>query len=502
MGDLALPHILPRVRDARREARKYANFLLALHARRAGAARVAHHPFDLTVDCATLCQLHCPYCAVGNGTIRRKPSLMDAALHERLAAEVAPDLFLAWYFSAGEPLLHPRLHEHLARTAGEEAFTVVSTNLSVPLTPARQEALLRSGLGMLSASVDGASAATYAQYRRGGDFALVMDNLAALARRKREMGLQFPLLEWRFLLFAHNQHEVDAARAMAADMGLDLLEFFPGYALLPGDPGEQGVHPMTIPMPQRPISGPAYEAGLTRRETLVQRLVADGVPPAPALVDTGVDTAVDTAQDTAEGAGAARSGGIGGQGGTRRRCDWLYYSGMIYPDGAFGPCCVATDADDDFTRLDAHPDFGAAWNAPAFLRSRAAFAAGDDGNGRNSGVDHAPASDVSGTGGAAGTVCDRCPLPVAQELQFVQKVRAILRNAPDWVVRILAAAPGEFFLPSDQRRLPVELAALHHPEARALPPDPHALARLRALAASHPDPALEHCADILEHGHA
>jgi len=491
VGDLALPHILPRVRDARREARKYANFLLVLRSRRAGVARVAHHPFDLTVDCATLCQLHCPYCAVGNATIRRKPSLMDAALHERLAADVAPDLFLAWYFSAGEPLLHPRLHEHLARTAGEEAFTVVSTNLSVPLTPARQEALLRSGLGMLSASVDGASAATYAQYRRGGDFGLVMDNLAALARRKREMGLQFPLLEWRFLLFAHNQHEVDAARAMATDMGLDLLEFFPGYALPPGDPGEQGVHPMTIPMPGQPISGPAYEAGLARRETLVQRLVADGMPPAPAPVDT----AVDTAEETAEGSGAE---GRGGKGGTRRRCDWLYYSGMIYPDGAFGPCCVATDADDDFTRLDAHPDFGAAWNAPAFLRSRAAFAAGDAGNGAK---DRA-GENLSGTGGSAGTVCDRCPLPVAQELQFVQKVRGILRNAPDWVVRILAAAPGEFFLPADQRRLPVELAALHQPEARALPPDPDALVRLRALAASHPDPALARCADILEHGHA
>ena len=495
MGDLALPHILPRVRDARREVRKYANFLLALRARRAGAARVAHHPFDLTVDCATLCQLHCPYCAVGNGAIRRKPSLMDAALHERLAADVAPDLFLAWYFSAGEPLLHPRLHEHLARTAGEEAFTVVSTNLSVPLTPARQEALLRSGLGMLSASVDGASAATYAQYRRGGDFGLVTDNLAALARRKREMGLQFPLLEWRFLLFAHNQHEVDTARAMAADMGLDLLEFFPGYALPPGDPGEQGVHPMTIPMPGRPISGPAYEAGLARRETLVQRLAADGMPPAP----TPVDTAVDTAEETAEGSGAE---GRGGKDKARRRCDWLYYSGMIYPDGAFGPCCVATDADDDFTRLDAHPDFGAAWNAPAFLRSRTAFAAGDGGNGRNRGLDHAPASDVFGTGGTAGTVCDRCPLPVAQELQFVQKVRAILRNAPDWVVRILSAAPGEFFLPADLRRMPVELAALHRPEARALPADPYALARLRALAAAHPDPALARCADMLEHGHA
>ncbi|WP_353118377.1 radical SAM/SPASM domain-containing protein [Nitratidesulfovibrio sp.] len=494
MGDLALPHILPRVRDPRRETRKYANFLLALRARRAGAAQVTHHPFDLTVDCATLCQLHCPYCAVGNGTIRRKPSLMDAALHERLAADVAPDLFLAWYFSAGEPLLHPRLHEHLARTAGEEAFTVVSTNLSVPLTPARQEALLRSGLGMLSASVDGASAATYAQYRRGGDFALVMDNLAALARRKREMGLQFPLLEWRFLLFAHNQHEVDAARAMAEDMGLDLLEFFPGYALPPGDPGEQGVHPMTAPMPERPISGPAYEAGLARRETLVQRLVADGMPPAPTPVDTAAGTGTDPV------GGVERTGGIDGKGSTHRRCDWLYYSGMIYPDGAFGPCCVATDADDDFTRLDAHPDFSAAWNAPAFLRSRAAFAAcgGDTRDGAPDGGSKNP----SGTGGTAGTVCDRCPLPVAQELQFVQKVRAILRNAPDWVVRILAAAPDAFFLPADQRRLPVELAALHRPEARALPADPDALARLRALAAIHPDPALARCADVLERGHA
>lgn len=459
MADMALPHVLPPVRHPEREMRKYANFLLALRARRTGSARVSHHPFDLTVDCATLCQLHCPYCATGNGAIRRSRALMETDLHERMAAQVAPDLFLAWYFSAGEPLLHPRLHEHLARTAGEDVFTVVSSNLSMRLSPARQEALLRSGLGMLCASIDGASPETYRQYRRGGDFGLALDNLAALARRKRAMGLHFPLLEWRFLLFAHNQHETAAARSMAKDMGLDLLEFFPGYALPPGAPGAQDVHPMTLPMPERPISGPAYEAGLARRATVIQRLTAGAAPPPLTPVDT-------------VGEGVEQAAG-------RRCCDWLYYSGMIYPDGAFGPCCVATDADDDFTRLDDHPDYGAAWNAPAFVRSRAAFVSGDP----------------------AGTVCDRCPLPVAQELQFVQKVRALLRNAPDWVVRILAAAPDAFFLPSDHRRMPVELAALHRPEARALPPDPDAWARLRALAAAHPDPELARCARIPEHGH-
>jgi 2-iminoacetate synthase ThiH len=71
MSDLALPYVLPRVRNPELELTKYSNLLRALQARRSRASRVSALPIDLTIDLTTACQLRCPYCAVGNGTITR-----------------------------------------------------------------------------------------------------------------------------------------------------------------------------------------------------------------------------------------------------------------------------------------------------------------------------------------------------------------------------------------------------------------------------------------------
>lgn len=413
MGDIALPYILPRIQNPQREVVKYLNFLTALYERRQGATTLSAKPIDITIDFTTTCQLHCPYCAVGNGTMGRTNARMSADLHQRLVTELADTTFISWLFSTGEPLLHKQLPEMLALQKDREVFSVISTNLSLPLSDQKIDALLNCGLGMISASVDGASAETYSQYRVGGDFNLVLDNLRRLVTRKKALGLEFPLIEWRFLLFRHNQHEVEAARAIAADIGVDLLEFWTGHA--PTNAEEGRVQTATIAFPANPISGTAYDRALVKQETALQRFLLNPPPGFDALLTQ------------------SQSGTI-----PARKCDWLYYSGMIYPNGSFGPCCVATDESDDFTSLHEHATFQEAWNAPNFIHTRRAFQLGEK----------------------AGTVCDRCPAPAAQHQQFIQKVRGILRNAPDWAIRILAGNPAAFFFDMDYALLPQETVAI------------------------------------------
>ncbi len=57
-----------------------------------------------------------------------------------------------------------------------------SSNMSVPFNDAAIEALVRSCLDAIILSIDGATQETYQEYRRGGDLALVFDNVRRWSR--------------------------------------------------------------------------------------------------------------------------------------------------------------------------------------------------------------------------------------------------------------------------------------------------------------------------------
>jgi pyruvate-formate lyase-activating enzyme len=406
MGDRALPYILPAIFEPRLQTQKYLNFLAVLRARRQLASRIKAYPIDATIDFVTACQLKCPYCAVGNRTIHRQVNTIGPELFSRIAGELFDAAFIVWFFSAGEPLLHPRIAGLLAKVKQKEIFSVISTNLSLPLNNKKIDDLLYSGLGMLSVSLDGVSPETYSQYRIGGKFHLVLENLQRLVRRKEQLGLDRPLIEWRFLVFEHNQDELSLAIEMAHEVGVDLFEAFPGYA--PADSPLGRVRPATVPLGAG-LCGPALDRGRQRTETPMQRyLLGRSDPPMPTQLTETL------------------------------KCDWLYYGTMIYPDGAIGPCCVATDEQDDFTHLDRHGSFLDAWNAPVFERTRRSMREGLP----------------------TGTVCDRCALLASRHYQFLQRIRGILRNAPDWVLSVLSFRPEFFFLPMDYELMPLEMEAL------------------------------------------
>ncbi len=72
----------------------------------------------------------------------------------------------------------------------------------------------------MTVSIDGASAETYAQYRKKGDFERVIGNVRKLNEWKKHYNSGFPYLTWQFIVFGHNEHEIAAARKMAGELGM------------------------------------------------------------------------------------------------------------------------------------------------------------------------------------------------------------------------------------------------------------------------------------------
>jgi MoaA/NifB/PqqE/SkfB family radical SAM enzyme len=393
---------LPRIEDKLLEAKKYVNLLRALEARRRRSLVVRHVPYEITLDAATVCQLSCPYCTTGNGTIKRTRAILQPEIHRSVIAELADRLFLVWYFSTGEPLLNKNIADIIGQTKGKEVFSIISTNLSMELSDERLQALVGSGLGLLTVSLDGATPNTYRKYRRGGDFDRVVRNLRRIVQIKQELGLRYPLVMWRFLVFEHNAHEARDVLRLAREWGVDLVEFFPGST-----PEEivdpDAVRPFKGELLVSDFSSPFLKGAWQRRDTPIRRL---GMPPA----EPGGPTVP----------------------GTRSKCDWLYFGSMLFPTGAIGPCCVSNDEPDDFGHL-AEGNLIHIYNNERYRMARRVM--------RGENID----SDV---------VCLRCPNAAAQHFQFRLTLRSILLNAPAWALKMIVSDLEQYVDPIDRLVLP------------------------------------------------
>ena len=121
----------------------------------------------------------------------------------------------------GEMFLNPRLPE-LLRIAHERQVVVHAENGANlnHASPATLEALVLYQLRSMTVSIDGASPESYAKYRVKGDFDRVIANIRILNEFKRKHRSAFPFLAWQYVVFGHNEHELEAAKRLAAELGM------------------------------------------------------------------------------------------------------------------------------------------------------------------------------------------------------------------------------------------------------------------------------------------
>lgn len=182
----------------------------------------APEPISLHIDASTHCQLRCPSCPTAQGLIAAdigagflKPEELEKLLDEN--PTVAHLELSNW----GEIFLNPRLEE-IARIAFQRNVVLTASN-GVNLNHARRSALegvVKYRVRQMTVSIDGASQETYEQYRIGGSFDRVIEHIKLINDFKHTHKSHFPILLWQFVAFAHNEHEIDVARALATRLGM------------------------------------------------------------------------------------------------------------------------------------------------------------------------------------------------------------------------------------------------------------------------------------------
>jgi len=187
----------------------------------AGSQRVGSRPCFLKVEISRKCDVNCRYC-----TVPKDDRFFPWDRYRDLIDALAADLFGVSLYDIGEPLTHPDVLRYIRYAHERRVGTVISTSLSVRRPESFWEQLVCSGLDRMIVAVDGVTADVYRQYRRNGNFALVMDNLQTVLQLRRRH--KSPLhIEWQMLDLPWNRRQQDIAGYTARRMGCDSFRIIP-----------------------------------------------------------------------------------------------------------------------------------------------------------------------------------------------------------------------------------------------------------------------------------
>ncbi len=186
-------------------------------------------PSRLYIECTAACNISCAQacCAPETGITRtRQAGMLDFELFRRVVDEAGPALERIEFFNYGEAFLHKRAIEmcEYIKSRFPNVYLYTSTN-GLAFNEEQVRRLVRSGIDEVTFSVDGATQESYARYRQRGDLSKALAHMRAAADEKRAGGRDVPFLNWRYILFVHNDsdEEMDLARQIAAEVGVDRL---------------------------------------------------------------------------------------------------------------------------------------------------------------------------------------------------------------------------------------------------------------------------------------
>ena len=208
--------------------RKAANLALNALELRAAVPRPRSVPPFVKVESTPLCQLRCRACWHSSMEFKRTLRSDMRLTVERLSQIIEPvqkDVICVSLSYTGEPLLNDHLAHLIAYLHERRICTSFPSSLSVRMTAERARDLVLGGLDQILVSLDGATPETYTQYRVGGDFSRVLENVRLLADAKRRLGARRPYLVWKMVVFPHNAHETDRVRREYKALGFDGYEF-------------------------------------------------------------------------------------------------------------------------------------------------------------------------------------------------------------------------------------------------------------------------------------
>ncbi len=230
-----------------------------------GKTRVWGLPDDLMIEPASVCNLGCPTCPTGAGTLNRPGSLMDFELYKKIIDEIWPTTSKIRLWNLGEPFMHKDVYRMIRYAKDRHIKVLTSTNGHYFREPDAPKEVVESGLDFMIVSMDGATQKSLAEFRIGAKLDRIVEDVQRVIEYRDSVGSKTPVVEFQFIAMKHNIHEIKEARELAKMMRVDLFRL-KTVGINANDPNADELIRKYLPEDSRYTRYPSAEAVLNISE--------------------------------------------------------------------------------------------------------------------------------------------------------------------------------------------------------------------------------------------
>ncbi len=181
-------------------------------------------PVSYSIEPTNHCNLKCPECPSGLGSLTRPAGLMKPEFFEKLIDEISLDGFYLQLFFQGEPYINKNLPRMIRYAQEKNMYVSVSTNGHF-INRHNVDEVLEAAPDKIIYSMDGLDEKSYQNYRVGGTFAKADDGLRVLTSRKKSLKRKKPFVELQFIVMKQNEHLLDKVLEYGREAGVDKVVF-------------------------------------------------------------------------------------------------------------------------------------------------------------------------------------------------------------------------------------------------------------------------------------
>ena len=149
-----------------------------------------HPPLRLYIEPTSVCNLKCTMC-LNRFLPREQKGSMDLSLFKEIIDQASSFTYEIYLYSRGESLLHPQVFDMIEHVKRRGLNVRLNTSGTL-LTEEKSHRLIKSGLDLLTFSVDGYDKETYEKLRVGADFEETLKNITTFLKIKKDGGHKHP----------------------------------------------------------------------------------------------------------------------------------------------------------------------------------------------------------------------------------------------------------------------------------------------------------------------
>lgn len=181
-------------------------------------------PISYSIEPTNHCNLQCPECPSGLGTLTRPLGLLSVNDFSKIINQIGNSGFYIQLFFQGEPYINKNLPKMIKYAQSKNIYVSISTNGHF-ITEKTVDDVVRNAPDKIIFSMDGLDEASYRNYRVGGSFKKADEGLKMLIKKRSELKKKKPFVEFQFIVMRQNEHMLDEVIKYGKNVGVDKVVF-------------------------------------------------------------------------------------------------------------------------------------------------------------------------------------------------------------------------------------------------------------------------------------